>query len=256
MLRLCRACSSRLVLQPTPPISPASFYRGTSSFLHLKLFQPTTSRRRSVFQPASPYDSQCRSAYTISAQKLVSAAPLKWQPYLRLMRADKPIGTWLLYWPCTWSIAMASPPGVLPDPYLLALFGVGAFLMRGAGCIVNDLWDKDFDRMVERTKSRPLASGELRTRQAVALLAGVLSGSLAVLLQLNWCSVAVGAASLGLVATYPLAKRYTYWPQFVLGLTFNWGCILGWTAVHGDLSSWAVPAALYFGAINWTLIYD
>ncbi|KAH7678293.1 Para-hydroxybenzoate--polyprenyltransferase [Aphelenchoides avenae] len=148
------------------------------------------------------------------------------------MRADKPIGTWLLYLPCTWSIALATPAGHFPSLYMLCLFGTGAFFMRSAGCVINDLWDRDFDRKVERTKLRPLASGEVSERQAITLLAGLLSVSLGVLLQLNWLSVFVGASSMALVLTYPLAKRFTYWPQLMLGMSdANRAC------THGILES-------------------
>ncbi|CAO4369993.1 unnamed protein product [Caenorhabditis nigoni] len=190
-----------------------------------------------------------------TASSLVAASPPNIKPYLQLMRVDKPIGTWLLYWPCTWSIAMATPAGQLPSLYMLSLFGTGAFLMRSAGCVINDLWDKDFDKQVERTKLRPLACGLLSEKQAVGLLAGLLSSSLAILLQLNWFSVAVGASSMALVVGYPLAKRYTYWPQFILGLTFNWGALLGWAALKGDLSS-SAPFWMYAAALQWTLVYD
>ncbi|TKR68011.1 hypothetical protein L596_024064 [Steinernema carpocapsae] len=190
-----------------------------------------------------------------SAAEVVTSSPTPLQPYLRLMRVDKPIGTWLLYWPCTWSIALAAPAGAFPSLYMLSLFGAGAFFMRSAGCVINDLWDKDFDKKVERTRSRPLASGELNTRQAVGLLGGLLSVSLGILLQLNWLSVAVGASSMALVVGYPLAKRYTYWPQVVLGLTFNWGAILGYSAIANSLPlSTVLP--LYAGALSWTLVYD
>ncbi|GFR93609.1 4-hydroxybenzoate polyprenyltransferase, mitochondrial [Elysia marginata] len=120
-----------------------------------------------------------------TASWLVQSCPKAVQPYLRLIRMDKPIGTWLLFWPCTWSIALASQPGNLPDFYLLALFGAGAFFMRGSGCIINDMWDKDFDEKVERTKSRPLAGGELTQFQALVFLGSQLSCALAILLQLN-----------------------------------------------------------------------
>ncbi|CAL2037281.1 unnamed protein product [Caenorhabditis brenneri] len=190
-----------------------------------------------------------------TASSIVAASPPNLKPYLQIMRVDKPIGTWLLYWPCTWSIAMATPAGQLPSLYMLSLFGAGAFLMRSAGCVINDLWDKDFDKQVERTKLRPLACGSLTEKQAVGLLAGLLSSSLAILLQLNWFSVAVGASSMALVVGYPLAKRYTYWPQFILGLTFNWGALLGWAALKGDLSS-SAPFWMYAAALQWTLVYD
>uniref|UniRef100_F1LDD7 Para-hydroxybenzoate--polyprenyltransferase n=1 Tax=Ascaris suum TaxID=6253 RepID=F1LDD7_ASCSU len=155
-----------------------------------------------------------------SAASVVELAPRTMQPYLRLMRVDKPAGTWLLYWPCTWSIALATPPGVLPSIYLLALFGAGSFFMRAAGCIINDIFDKKYDMKVERTRLRPLCSGELTNMDAIKLLSGLLSMSLLILLQLNWLSVAIGASSLLLAVAYPFAKRYTYWPQFVLGSSF------------------------------------
>ncbi|CAB3403595.1 unnamed protein product [Caenorhabditis bovis] len=190
-----------------------------------------------------------------TAASLVARSPPNIRPYLELMRADKPIGTWLLYWPCTWSIAIAAPAGQLPSLYMLSLFGAGAFLMRSAGCVINDLWDKDFDRRVERTKSRPLACGSLSNKQAVGLLGGLLSASLAILLQLNWYSVAVGASSMLLVVGYPLAKRYTYWPQFVLGATLNWGVLIAWAElVRLENATTFVP--LYAATVLYTVIYD
>ncbi|CAJ0598746.1 unnamed protein product [Cylicocyclus nassatus] len=185
---------------------------------------------------------------------LVDAAPPALKPYLQLMRLHTPTGSWLLYWPCTWSIALATPAGQLPSLYYLLLFGAGSVLMRGAGCVVNDILDKEYDKRVERTKMRPLACGTLNQRQAISFLAVLLSSSLAILLQFNWFSVAVGASSLIAIVIYPLAKRYTYWPQFVLGLTFNWGALLGWSAVQGSLSY--APIALYLSALQWTLLYD
>ncbi|KAK6101244.1 4-hydroxybenzoate polyprenyl transferase [Brugia pahangi] len=190
----------------------------------------------------------------LSGAALVQVSPKSIQPYLKLMRIDKPTGFWLLYWPCTWSIALSATPGSLPDLKMLALFGAGSILMRSAGCIVNDIFDKNYDRMVERTQSRPLASGELSNRQALSVLAVLLSGSLAILLQFSWFSVAVGASSLFLVVVYPLAKRYTYWPQFVLGLVFNWGALLGWAVIRDELCT--VVLLLYMASVNWTLIYD
>ncbi|KAI1730970.1 ubiA prenyltransferase family domain-containing protein [Ditylenchus destructor] len=203
----------------------------------------------SVVAPIQEFYRKC------SATELVKAAPKPIQPYLRLMRVDKPIGTWLLYWPCCWSIALATPAGQLPSLYMLSLFGAGAFFMRSAGCVINDLWDRDFDKNVERTKIRPLASGELSEKQAVVLLSSLLSVSLGILLQLNWLSVFVGASSMALVIFYPLAKRYTYWPQFVLGCTFNWGALLGYTAVSNQFPL-LICLPLYISGLNWTLIYD
>ncbi|XP_040010762.1 4-hydroxybenzoate polyprenyltransferase, mitochondrial [Xiphias gladius] len=196
-----------------------------------------------------------RRSFSLSAATIVNSAPAPVQPYLRLMRLDKPIGTWLLYLPCTWSIALAADPGCLPDLGMLTLFGTGALLMRGAGCTINDMWDKDFDKKVSRTATRPIASGEISRMQALVFLGGQLSLALGVLLCLNYYSIALGAASLSLVVTYPLMKRITYWPQFVLGLTFNWGALLGWSAVKGSCD-WSVCLPLYFSGVMWTLIYD
>jgi 4-hydroxybenzoate polyprenyltransferase len=147
-------------------------------------------------------------------------------PYLKLARVDAPAGTLLLLWPCAWSLALAAPPGAPPDAALLALFTTGALLLRGAGCTVNDMWDADIDRAVARTRHRPIASGAVSHRAALVFLAVQLTAGLGILLQLNPYSQAVGAASLGLVFTYPLMKRITNWPQAFLGLTFNWGALL------------------------------
>jgi 4-hydroxybenzoate polyprenyltransferase len=177
-------------------------------------------------------------------------APLR--PYLRLARVDRPIGVWLLMFPCWWGVALASP--TWPDPWLLLLFTLGALLMRGAGCTFNDIVDRDFDAKVARTASRPLPSGAVSLRQAALFMIGLCLAALVVLLQLNPFSVGLGIASLVIVAIYPFAKRITHWPQAVLGLAFNWGALLGWTAVTGTL---ALPALLlYAGGVLWTLGYD
>ncbi|KAM4808764.1 4-hydroxybenzoate polyprenyltransferase, mitochondrial isoform 1-T1 [Rhinophrynus dorsalis] len=196
-----------------------------------------------------------RRHLSFSAAGLVGSMPKHVQPYLKLMRLDKPIGTWLLYLPCTWSIGLAAEPGSFPDMYMLALFGTGAVLMRGAGCTINDMWDRDFDRKVERTACRPIASGDISQFQSLLFLGGQLSLALCVLLCLNYYSIALGVASLSLVVTYPLMKRITYWPQLVLGLTFNWGALLGWSAMKGSCD-WSVCLPLYLSGIMWTLIYD
>ncbi|XP_041957359.1 4-hydroxybenzoate polyprenyltransferase, mitochondrial isoform X1 [Alosa sapidissima] len=193
--------------------------------------------------------------FSMSAAAIVNSAPASVQPYLRLMRLDKPIGTWLLFLPCTWSIGLAADPGCLPDISMLALFGTGSLLMRGAGCTINDMWDKDYDKKVVRTATRPIASGEISRLQALGFLGAQLSLALCVLLCLNYYSVILGAASLMLVVTYPFMKRITYWPQLMLGLTFNWGALLGWSAVMGSCD-WSICLPLYFSGVMWTLIYD
>ncbi|TDQ84184.1 4-hydroxybenzoate polyprenyltransferase [Dongia mobilis] len=180
--------------------------------------------------------------------------PAALRPYLRLARVDRPIGTWLLLFPGWWSIALAAPPGVWPDIEALILFAIGALVMRGAGCTVNDIADRDFDARVARTANRPLASGALSVRQALVFLVLQLLAGLAILLQFPPFAIGLGTASLVLVAAYPFMKRITWWPQAFLGLTFNWGALLGWAAVTGELA-WAA-VLLYVGGIFWTLFYD
>lgn len=176
-------------------------------------------------------------------------------PYSRLMRLDRPIGSWLLFWPCSWSIALSASPGCWPDPLMLALFGAGAFIMRGAGCTINDMWDRDIDAKVARTKTRPLVVGELTQSDAWVFLSAQLGIGLLILLQLNWYSILLGASSLGLVIVYPLMKRITYWPQLVLGMTFNWGTLLGWSATQGAVQ-WSACLPLYVAGVCWTIVYD
>jgi 4-hydroxybenzoate polyprenyltransferase len=178
--------------------------------------------------------------------------PGPWRPYAVLARLDRPAGWWLLYLPGVWGITLAGDPW--PDARLLALFLVGAVVMRAAGCVINDFWDRDIDRKVERTRHRPIASGAIRPLQALVFLAMLLSIGLGILLQLNWPSVALGAASLIPVVLYPLMKRITWWPQFFLGLTFNWGAPLGFLAASGTLP-WEA-GVLYLAGICWTLGYD
>jgi len=164
----------------------------------------------------------------------------------------------LLFYPCAWSITMASYAHEAPLTTSLAylgLFGLGALVMRGAGCTINDMWDKHLDKAVERTRTRPLARGDITRRQALGFLAGQLTVGLGVLLQLNTYSILLGASSLSLVTIYPLMKRVTHWPQAVLGLAFNWGALLGWSAVAGAVD-WHVCVPLYAGGVCWTLVYD
>jgi len=187
---------------------------------------------------------------------MIRLAPGPARAYMRLIRADRPIGTWLLLLPCLWSVSIASNAvqGITPDAGFVLLFAIGAFVMRGAGCVVNDLWDRDIDGKVARTASRPIASGEVPVRAALIFLACLLGVGLAVLVQFNTATVFLGAASLVLVAVYPLMKRITYWPQAFLGLTFNWGALLAWWAVEGAVGWTAV--LLYAAGFFWTLGYD
>jgi len=179
-------------------------------------------------------------------------APSGWRPYMRLARLDRPIGTWLLLFPGWWAVALAARGW--PDWRLMALFAVGAVAMRGAGCTLNDIADKDFDARVARTRTRPIASGRISLPAAWIFMAAELAIGAAVLLSLDRLAILLGFFVLLLVATYPFMKRITYWPQFFLGLNFNWGALLGWAAVRGTLDWPAV--LLYLGGIAWTLGYD
>jgi 4-hydroxybenzoate polyprenyltransferase len=183
----------------------------------------------------------------------VARLPQAWRPYALLMRLDRPIGSWLLFLPGLWAFAMVAPDW-RQGLWLTALFGLGAVLMRGAGCVVNDLWDRDLDRQVERTAGRPLASGALRARHALAFLALVLAAALLILLQLNGAAQVLGVASLVPVVLYPLAKRVTDWPQAVLGVIFSWAAPMGYAAVMGGLDSAAL--ALWAAGFFWILGYD
>ncbi len=183
-------------------------------------------------------------------------APAPSRPYLRMIRADRPIGTWLLLWPCWWSTALAAIAGGerVPDLWYLLLFAIGAFVMRGAGCVYNDIVDKDIDGAVARTRSRPLPSGQVRVSAARAFMLALALAGFVVLIQFNPFAVVLGVASLAIVAVYPFMKRYTYWPQAVLGLAFSWGALMGWAAVFGRLDP--APVLLYAGCIAWTIGYD
>jgi 4-hydroxybenzoate polyprenyltransferase len=182
-------------------------------------------------------------------------APAWARPYLRLARLDRPIGSWLLLLPCWWSVGLAAVgarEGV--NLWHLFLFFVGAFAMRGAGCTWNDIVDRDLDARVERTRSRPIPSGQVTVTTAAAFLVLQAMIGLAVLLQFNRFTIYVGLASLGVVAVYPFMKRITYWPQIVLGLAFSWGALMGWPATFAQLDPPAL--LLYAGAISWVIGYD
>ncbi len=194
------------------------------------------------------------SAHTdIVATGWVSRLPRAWLPYLLLARADRPIGTWLLFLPGLWGILLAQPRPA-QAAWLVALFGIGSLVMRAAGCVVNDLWDRDIDRKVARTAGRPLASGALRPRHALVFLAVLLLLGLGVLLQLNTLAQILGVSSLLLVGLYPLAKRVTWWPQLMMGFTFGFGAPLGYAAAAGRID--AALVALYAAAILWDLGFD
>jgi len=183
-------------------------------------------------------------------------APESIRPFLRLARADRPIGVWLLLWPCWWSVALAglAAGDPFPAPWLLVLFAIGAHAMRGAGCAYNDIVDRDYDVKVARTRSRPIPSGQITVREAFLFMLSLCLIGLMVLLQFNIQTIVLGFASLGIVAVYPFMKRITNWPQVILGLAFSWGALMGWCAVFGNLSAPALY--LYAGAVAWTVGYD
>ena len=200
-----------------------------------------------------------------ASHRIADALPNGWverilpqsvQPYAQLMRLDRPIGWWLLVLPCWWGLLLAqmNQGDARPNIYFALLFLVGAIIMRGAGCTGNDLVDREIDAKVARTRNRPIASGRVSVSAAIAFI--ILQGlaGLLVLLQFNLYTVILASASLLIVAIYPFMKRVTYWPQLVLGFAFNWGALVGWSAVTGSLS--LAPVLLYAGGVFWTLAYD
>src|SRR5262245_36795511 len=182
-------------------------------------------------------------------------APAWARPYLRLARLDRPIGSWLLLMPCWWSVGLAGMHnGRFPSLWHMVLFFVGAFAMRGAGCTWNDLVDRNLDGLVERTRSRPIPSGQVTIARATAFMLGQALVGLLVLIQFNRFTVLTGIASLLVVVIYPFMKRITYWPQIFLGLAFSWGALMGWPAAFGRLD-WA-PLVRYAGSSCWVIGYD
>jgi 4-hydroxybenzoate polyprenyltransferase len=196
-------------------------------------------------EPLSVPDSETRG--------LLALLPTGARPYAMLARFDRPIGAWLLFWPGAWAIALAGG-ATRASAWLMLLFGVGAIAMRGAGCVYNDIVDRDLDVRVARTRGRPLASGRVTLKAAWAFLISLCLVGLAVLVVLDWAACGIAVASLALVACYPFMKRITWWPQAWLGLVFSWAALVGWAAVTGGLS--APGLLLYAGAIPWVVGYD
>ena len=202
-------------------------------------------------QPQAPADA--------IASKLLARAPASWLPYIRLMRLDRPIGTWLLFWPCAFGLILGAgaesrPFGEPRDLWYLGLMAVGAIVMRGAGCTFNDIVDRKIDAAVARTAARPIPSGAVSVKRAAIFMAAQCLVGLAILLQFNLPAILLGIGSLLLVAAYPFMKRITWWPQAWLGLTFNWGAVLAFAAVTGTVD--IADAMLYAGLFFWTLGYD
>lgn len=181
----------------------------------------------------------------------IGALPASLRPFASLMRLDRPIGTWLLYWPCAWSVALAGVGGRWD---LFLWFALGALAMRSSGCVYNDIVDRDLDARVERTRLRPLASRRVSPRSAWLLIGALSVVGLVVLLKLKWVAAALALASLLPVAAYPFMKRLTWWPQAWLGLVFSWGALVGWPAVTGSVT--LTPLLLWFGSIAWVVGYD
>jgi 4-hydroxybenzoate polyprenyltransferase len=202
---------------------------------------------------------------TLTPSTVADAVPGNWvdryapdwfRPYARLARFDRPIGTWLLMFPCWWALALAEHANgaAYPSLWYLVLFAIGSLAMRGAGCTYNDIVDRDIDAGVARTRSRPIPSGQVTVKAAAVFMVLLCLIGLVVLLQFNWYTVVLGISSLGLIAIYPFMKRVTNWPQLVLGLTFKWGALVGWTAARGTLEWPAI--LLYVGCVTWTIGYD
>ncbi len=183
--------------------------------------------------------------------------PERYRPYVYLARLDRPIGIWLLLLPCFWSMALAyGAAGVFSFRaiWLAILFTLGAIVMRSAGCVINDLWDRKIDALIERTAVRPIASGEISIAGAIVFLSALLFGGFCILIMMNGTVILQGLLVIPLIVAYPLAKRFTNWPQLILGMTFNFGALMGWSAVMDDIA--LAPFLLYSAAILWTLGYD
>lgn len=186
--------------------------------------------------------------------KLIEVFPPHLRPYAILARLDRPAGVWLLLLPALWSITLTAPTLNAATIKIITLFTLGAIIMRAAGCVINDLWDRNLDKQVERTASRPIASGQISPKRAIIFLIVLLKMGLIILLQLNEFTQWLGLASIPLIATYPLMKRITWWPQIFLGLCFNFSLLMGYSAITGGLTTSALW--LYGSAIFWTLAYD
>ncbi|PYI30485.1 4-hydroxybenzoate polyprenyl transferase [Aspergillus indologenus CBS 114.80] len=274
-----RQCFAGRATSLHQPLSSA-FYRGSRAF-SLPQNSPAAingfpaSRRRSNYDPCRLKDpgvstSQSRPSsssvdyYRPPEKGFIASLPRSWIPYAELLRLDKPTGTYYLFFPCLYSTLLAASMTTSTDPFEVAgtagLFLAGALIMRGAGCAINDLWDRNLDPHVARTKFRPIARGAISPSKAVAFTGVQLLAGLGVLLQFPTQCLWYGIPSLLLVATYPLAKRVTYYPQAVLGLTFSWGAIMGFPALGIDLlhntPALEAAAALYSSCVAWTILYD
>lgn len=220
----------------------------------LAITTPSTADARSVFSPEELEEARVNR---LKGLGILKKFPEKWIPYMELMRIEKPIGTLLLLSPCTWSITMAAymtGAPLLSTLWMMSVFTVGAFVMRGAGCTINDMWDRNLDNKVARTIERPITSGRVSMKQAWIFLSAQMLVGLGVLLQLPLDCFLLGASSLLLVGTYPFFKRVTYYPQVVLSACFNWGALLGFPAM--GVWNWPVMIPLYLSGFFWCMHYD
>ncbi|KAI7858900.1 UbiA prenyltransferase family-domain-containing protein [Circinella umbellata] len=227
------------------------------NYIQRQWIQSATPQSTTVTTGITNNDDESKSKRIIYGS-WIDRLPEKLAPYAFLARVDKPVGTWLLYWPCAWGITMATYSNDVSPwsaAFMLGAMGFGAICMRGAGCTINDLWDRDVDNKVARTKIRPVAAGTVTVPQAIGFTGVQLLGGLAVFLTLNQYTMMVSASTLALVVTYPLMKRITYWPQLVLGMAFNSGAVIGWSSMTGSIDPY-VCLPMYLGGIAWTLTYD
>lgn len=247
-------------LASAPTLRPAA--PGKAIFVRYSSNSPPSSQR--IAEPGKPREINPATRYRPPTTGLVASLPRSWIPYAELVRLDKPTGTYYLFLPCLFSTLLAAPMASHATPLQVAgtsaLFLTGALIMRGAGCAINDLWDRNLDPYVERTKFRPIARGALPPRKAILFTGTQLLAGLGVLLQFPTQCLWYGIPSLLLVTTYPLAKRFTNYPQVVLGLTFSWGAIMGFPALDTDLfanpDALRAAAALYSSCVSWTVLYD
>ena len=256
--------SNNATVEKQPPQQQPFEYAELSQLLNQQQTQQQTEQQKTVEEKAFEKIEQNTDKKPEQEQQQEQEQEQKWRlssklkAYSELMRLEKPIGTYLLLFPCLWSMSLADTFSLIPDPAIALSFALGAVVMRGAGCTINDIWDRKFDSMVERTKNRPIASGRVSVPEAMALVAAQVSVAASILLtQFNADMILACVASLGLVTAYPLMKRVTNWPQAFLGLTFNWGALVGFLAISGaTFYQPMVTVPLYLAGICWTLVYD
>ncbi|KAK8521186.1 hypothetical protein V6N13_077303 [Hibiscus sabdariffa] len=248
------------LILPTSFANPSLFSRTTNpSTSHSSGYRTRVTCMSTSTSPIGKSDRKLISVQlneeVVKVSEWVDCLPEGLQPYAKLARVEKPIGSWLLMFPFAWSAALAASTGSLPDFKSLAVFACACPLLRGAACTINDFLDRDFDKMVERTKLRPMASGAVTPFQGLCFFAFQMLLSHGILLQLPNNSLMYEALFLFLICTYPLMKRITYWPQAYLGFTINWGILYGWHAIKGSLQP-SIVLPLFLSGYCWTIFYD